>query len=153
MGTYQKNILKVFAMRSAKHTWREKPSGSCVRKICRYCGTYGRTPPHIIAPAARCPRTFPKWLLTNLDFFSYLMNNALSKIIFMSIFFFFFLIGVLTSSFYNSICLVPKCIRFDKESFKWSIKQGEIHEWRKMKIIRKSKNFYKYIDDKYFNFA
>lgn len=46
-------------MSKARQTRSENPSGSCVRTIWRYCGTYGKTPPPIIADAARWPSTLP----------------------------------------------------------------------------------------------
>lgn len=39
LSTHQKKILSVLAMRSARQTCSEKPSGSCVRMICFICGT------------------------------------------------------------------------------------------------------------------
>lgn len=57
--TYQNNILRVFAMSSAKQTYKENPSASCVFLICLYCGMYGATPPIIIAPAAPHPTRWP----------------------------------------------------------------------------------------------
>lgn len=53
--THQKRIRSVLATSSVRHTNSENPSASCVCLICRYCGTYGTTPPITIADAAAPP--------------------------------------------------------------------------------------------------
>lgn len=46
--TYQNNILKVLATKSARQTYIEKPSASFFWYISLYCGMYGTTPPKTI---------------------------------------------------------------------------------------------------------
>lgn len=128
--THQKKILSVLAMRSARQTWRLKPSAFCVRTICRYCGTYGRIPgmwrsfneitfavpslidvlerdnlpPQIIAAAAKCPRTLP-----TVSLYSSLMIQSMTGLFYRTIttafYTYFFLFSTLFECVFLSLSL------------------------------------------------
>lgn len=50
-------MRNVLATSNVRQTYNENPSASCVSLICRYCGTYGITPPITMADAAAHPTT------------------------------------------------------------------------------------------------
>ena len=45
---YQKAIRKIYATSKSRQVYNEKPLGFSPCRICKYCGTYGNTPPNIM---------------------------------------------------------------------------------------------------------